>query len=431
MTIKPKRLCFAIASLLLFSLQSFAEDAAKNVDAKPDLKSVEEPVLIEGVFESLNSVELLADSKQIEAYVIKRILPHGAPVKRGATVVWFDSDEIDKRIAKAEVDLALASLALAESEFAFEKFIEQQALDRKTAEVNRKDARQAYDNFVNIDREQQIAAAEFQLASAEHSLEYSQEELDQLQKMYDEDDLTEESEEIVLKRTRRDVESSKYFLEIAKERAKRTLEQAIPNQQVKQESTLATAEIEFAKAIRALSDSRMKKELELKRQKSDFEKLQSDFKELQSERRKLVLTSPIDGVVYHGELTRGSLSDKPSDLSTGSKVTAKQVIATVVQPERLQIRVDLTEAQRAKLNVSDSGIATATAFPNTEIPVFIKSISAFPLSNNKLDCVIAIKGGVKEPAIVPGMSCKVKFSPPNKEEMKNKSPSDKKPKALE
>ncbi len=46
-------------------------------------------------------------------------------------------------------------------------------------------------------------------------LEYQQEELRQLEKMYKADDITEETEEIVLRRARDNVEQAKFMLEFA------------------------------------------------------------------------------------------------------------------------------------------------------------------------------------------------------------------------
>ncbi|WP_345683873.1 HlyD family efflux transporter periplasmic adaptor subunit [Novipirellula caenicola] len=394
-------------------LPAMADEAEKKTS--DESKQEEKPITIDGVFESLSSHEISADSEQIDSYVIKRILPHGSTVKKDAAVVWFETKEIDEKISKAEFDLALAKLALEEAEFSFEQFREQQELDRKTAELTRKEARLAYDNFVNVDREQQIKAAEVQLKRSQESLEYAQEELNQLEKMYQEDDLTEESEEIVLKRARRAVEQAEYSLELTKTRTQRTLEQTIPSQMEKQESELARAELAFTKAIQDLKNARVKRDIERRRQQKEFDKQQADFKQLQAERRGFVLTSPSDGLVYHGELTRGKLGDKASSLQAKSKVTSRQVLATIVQPERLRIIADLSEEQRGKVDVGMKGTAIPKAFPELKIPVSIQSIAKVPYASNKIECVVVIKGKINNADLVPGMSCSIEFEKADKE----------------
>tara|TARA_R110002073_G_scaffold60209_11_gene151247 strand:- start:12899 stop:14161 length:1263 start_codon:yes stop_codon:yes gene_type:complete len=413
--------CLAVMALSLLTVLPTLADETDKAEKKTSEESKQEKeqekavVKFDGVFESLSSHEIAADTEQIDSYVIKRILPHGNNVKKGAAVVWFETKEIDEKISKAEFDLALAKLAFEEAEFSYEQFREQQELDRKAAELTRKEARQAYDNFVDVDREQQIMSAEVQLKRSEESLEYAEEELNQLEKMYEEDDLTEESEEIVLKRARRAVEQAKYNLELTKTRTQRTLEQTIPSQQDKQEATLARAELAFAKTVQDLKVARLKRDIERRRQKTELDKKQADFKTLQAERRGLVLNSPIDGLVYHGQLTRGKLADKASTLDVKSKVTARQVVATIVQPERLRITADISEEQRAKVNVGMKGTAIPKAFPELKFPVTLQSIAKVPYAANKIECTVVINGKLKDAELVPGMTCSIEFEKADKE----------------
>ncbi|MBB3207922.1 hypothetical protein FHS27_003749 [Rhodopirellula rubra] len=419
----PNR-CLSVLSLLLLTISPvLADDSAPKATEPADSQT--ETVKIDGVFEAKKSHEITADLEQIDSLVIKRILDHGASVKKGGTVVWFETKDIDERIAKAEIDLELAKIAFEDSEFAFEQFVEQQELDRRDAELTRKEARQAYDNFVNVDREQQIRTTEVQLQRSHESLEYVQEELNQLEQMYEEDDLTEESEEIVLKRARRAVERAKFDLELAKTRAERTLDQTIPAKQEKQEAALTRAELAFAKAIQNLKSARVKREIERRKQQTEFEKQQADFKELQAERRALVLTSPIEGLVYHGKITRGRIGDKPSTLEPESKVSVGQVLATIVQPQRLRIASTVSEEQRGKLMSGMKGSATPKSFPGLQIPVTLQSIAKVPYAANKIECVVEIDGKVGETEIVPGMTCSIEFESPNDDGPEDESAKDK------
>ncbi|WP_404310082.1 HlyD family efflux transporter periplasmic adaptor subunit [Neorhodopirellula lusitana] len=424
MPTSPQR-CLSLLALLLLAISPVLAD---DSDKKPadETGSENEVVKIDGVFESKKTNEIAANTKQIDSLVIKRILDHGASVKKGGNVVWFETKEIDEKIAKAELELELAKIALEDSEFSFEQFIEQQKLDRHDAEMTRKEARQAYDNFVNVDREQQIRNAEVQLKRSHESLEYVQEEFNQLEQMYEEDDLTEESEEIVLKRARRAVERAEFDLELAKTRAERTLDQSIPAKQEKQEAALSRAELAFSKSIQNLKSARNKREIERRKQQTEFEKQQADFKELQAERRALVLTSPIEGLVYHGKITRGRIGDKPSTLESQVKVSARQVLATIVQPQRLRIAADVNEEQRGKLDVGMKGTAIPKSFPGLKIPVTLESIAKVPFAANKIECVVVINGKVGDSEIVPGMTCSIQFEVAKDENTKSDSGKSKK-----
>ena len=90
------------------------------------------------------------------------------------------------------------------------------------------EAEEALAYFEEVQLQQNREMAKESLQSAEFRLEYAQEELNQLEKMYEEDNLTEETEEIILKRTRRSVESAKRSLERTRLATKRTLKVTLP-----------------------------------------------------------------------------------------------------------------------------------------------------------------------------------------------------------
>ena len=66
--------------------------------------------------------------------------------------------------------------------------------------------------------------------------------------MYTADDLTEETEEIVLKRARNEVEQGKFYLKSTELRTKKTVEQDIPRQEQQLTEAAKRAEIALGKA---------------------------------------------------------------------------------------------------------------------------------------------------------------------------------------
>ena len=86
----------------------------------------------------------------------------------------------------------------------------------KTAEVAYNRARDDHKYYVEIERPLQEESTKRSLQSSERYLESATEELNQLLKMYKEDDLTEETEEIILKRQRYAVESAEFRLKSSK-----------------------------------------------------------------------------------------------------------------------------------------------------------------------------------------------------------------------
>ena len=404
-----------------------------KAESEPDSASDSKPTVttIAGVFESLNAKEISAGTEQIESFTIDRIVPHGTQVKAGQNVVWFETETIDDKVKAAEIEQRLAKLTLEDDEFKHQQFLKAQKLDREAAQRDRKAAQQAYDNFVKVDRDRSVKSANFNLQSSQNSLENAMEELKQLQQMYDEDDLTEESEEIVLKRAKRSVESAQFRLEGTEISTQRALAQTIPRSVADQDAMLARAELAYQKSMRDLNSANARQAIEIARKREVFKKAQEKFEELKQERKRIVLTSPIDGIVLHGKLTRGKLSDKPSTLQQGSKVTPTQILATVVSPVKLQIRVDLDEQHLSIVEPGTACTVNSKAFSGFETKGIVKSVSSVPFAGSKFDCVVTFKPG-KTP-VMPTMTCELKFTTQQSKEVSDVQkikPSNKNQKAV-
>ncbi|QDT07099.1 HlyD family secretion protein [Rubripirellula lacrimiformis] len=391
-------------------------DPAAKEDASPaKAEKKPDPIRIAGVFESIQPFEIKPDTERTKSWEIKKIVKHGATITRGQNVVVFDSKDIDETIQRSEVDLRLAKLSLDDAEFDFGQFQKTQELDRQAAKRDRDSAKQAHDNFVQVDRDRQVLTAQFSLKSSQASLENAQEELNQLQQMYLEDDLTEESEEIVLKRAKQAVESAQFRLDGTKISSDRSLSQSIPRAIETQEYALAKSELAYQKAIRNLNSERQRREIEIQRKRDDFRKQQDKHDELKQERKRVAITSPIDGVVVHGALTRGKVSDKPSLLETGTKVTGQQVVATIVNPDKLQIRVSLDEDKLDVAKVGQPCKITSDAYPGFKASGKVRSVSLVPYAGSKFDAVVQFKMPADAPAIMPTMTCHLDFEAKTKD----------------
>ncbi len=406
------------------------KDEGNDKDASPDAAQKDDPepekdepkddtpttVRVDGVFEATEQAEISVDSEQVSSWEIKKLADHGSTITEGQNVVVFETEDIDKQLKKAETDLRLATLSLEDDEFAHDQFLETQKLDRQAAERTRKNAKQDYDNFVQVDRDREVLSAKFNLKSWLSSLENAQEELEQLEQMYLEDDLTEASEEIVLKRAEQAVESAQFRFDSAEISSERAISQTLPQSIANAEQTLAKAELAYEKAIRDLDSARKRRDIELQT-KRDALKEQSDKRdELKQERKRIAITAPLSGIVLHGELTRGRLSEKPSQLEEGSKVTPKQVIATIADPQNLRIRLTLDEAKLYLVKPEKTCKITCEAFPDFTASGTVKSVSEVGYAAGKFDAVVEFKLPKDSPALMPTMNCHLDFEVAKKTE---------------
>ena len=394
-----------LSSALVFTAASlFADDEGGSAsDAKP------KSTTLNGAFESLQSDELDAGTEQITSLKVKKVLAQGTKVAKGQTVCWFETEDVDDKIKEAQKALRQAELTFADDEFAFEQFVATQKLDRESAERTFQTAKQAYDNFVQVDFDRQKKSAEFGLVTAEASLANAMEELKQLEQMYKEDDLTEESEEIVLKRAKQAVDSAKFRFEGTRIQTERSLKQSIPRSQAEQKATMTRAQMAHAKSIRDLNVAKQRKEIEMADKREKIKEQRENFKSLQQERKNLFVKASRDGILYHGKLNRGKVGDKPTTLVEGATVTSTQTLVTVANSSTLQIRASVPEKDIAAIKVGSKGKVKITAYADLEIVATVKSVGAVPYAGTNYDCVLSVKIP-KAATVVPGMTCQVTFT---------------------
>lgn len=227
--------------------------------------------------------------------------------------------------------------------------------------------------------------------------------------MYKEDDLTKESEEIVLKRARHAVENAQFRLEGVEISTERSITQSLPNAVANQKDALVFAEMAYEKAMRDFAAAGERRKIEINKTRDAFRAAEKKLKELLQERARLMLSSPINGIALHGSLTRGRLGDKPSLLAMGSTVAGSRVVLTVVDPRRLQVRVDLSEAQMASVHEGDTCTVSFPSMPHLKLKGRVSSVGLVPYASTKYDCVVKLRGMPKNAGLKPLMTCKLTF----------------------
>ena len=139
-------------------------------------------------------------------YEIVEVAELGAKVHKGEVLFKFDAEKINEAIADLELEQRLNELAIMRSEEELPRMEKTLKMDFEDADRSDREAKEDFKRYNEIDRPMTVKSAEFMLKFYDSNLDYEKDELDQLEKMYKADDLTEETEEIVLKRQRNAVE---------------------------------------------------------------------------------------------------------------------------------------------------------------------------------------------------------------------------------
>src|SRR5690606_21150408 len=140
-------------------------------------------------------------------------------------------------------------------------------------------------------------------------------ELDQLVKMYEADDLTEETEEVVLKRQRNSVEFAEFSLDRMRLDRDETLNIQMPRYDIAIRESLERSEMALARARLASSIDLNRARYELEQKKQARANSLDRHAKLLADRDLMEIKAPADGVVYYGQCVGGQWADMASQIA--------------------------------------------------------------------------------------------------------------------
>ncbi len=339
-------------------------------------------------------------------------VPHGTRVKQGDVLVRLRSRKLEHAIEDQQQSVVAAQLAARKGHEELEHL-------RKSTRMTVSDARRAerratedLKRFVTVVRDQRQESLEFSLKSAEDYLAYEEEELKQLVKMYEADDLTEETEEIVLRRTRDDVERSRYRLTLARQSLEKGLEVDVPRSQEELEDALKKTTLALQRALTVAETDVAEKEANVEQLDRALHRAEQRLSRLTADQRCMTLTAPISGLVYLGEQQFGQWSNSgplSARLQPGTNIKPQQVLMTVVEPAVGRIVAIVPEADLQHLAVNQSGKLVVPAFSDLACDAKVIEISSIPIDDGKFLVTLQPALPPNTEQLVPGMTCQVIF----------------------
>ncbi|NIP95078.1 MAG: hypothetical protein GWO24_17175 [Akkermansiaceae bacterium] len=402
-----KPYCPLLVVLTAFPIHAFAGEF--TVEKKPFTATVS----LDGTFLPDTVHHLQIDPKVWADFTIVDLKTQGAPVKKGQPVVTLDTKEADRKLADDVDATQLRKMALATAERELENLEKSTPWRLDAAERAYKRAKDDHDYFNEVSRPLQEETAQRSLESAERYLEYATEELNQLLKMYKEDDLTEETEEIILKRQRNQVDSAEFRLKSSKISTKRTLETTIPRSAIDQNQAFKDAELTWVTQREALPRALEQKRLEVKKARIDDQRADEKSAELKADRAQMNVTSPTDGRVYHGEIRDGRWNPAGAAkfMKPGGKIAPRVIFASVI-PDNAKLQVDAfaDETVVTRLKSGQGGYAAPASAPRSRLPVKVRRVDTHPGVDGKYHVVLSLTNLPEGLLVVPGMKGKIKVT---------------------
>ncbi len=279
--------------------------------------------------------------------VLVDVVPHGTQVKQGDTIARVDTRAIDEEIHDAELEASSAAIrqrGIVERN-KIEDDAARSARERAQAESDR--AARALEGWKNRELDFARRSDEISREYGKNGIDDQVDELDQLEKMYKADELVDATEEIVLKRSRRQLalsrtnhtlqnEQIQYRVDYDRARDTQLREEAAKLARESLARLIATQEIERV----ARDDAQTRSQDALVRQQEKLERLRRD-------RELLTLRAPRGGVLLHGAVRDYHPGRAQKTFERGQSLTPRTAVFLVADPAPASVTLDIAESTLA------------------------------------------------------------------------------------
>ena len=395
------------------------KDDKKKSKKKPRKTYTVEPkrmkidTTVDVTFTAREMTEVVLRPESWSSFEILEVAEHGAEVKQGDVLFEFDSEKLNQSITDLELAQRLSELSLIRAEEELPRL--EKSLDMRLSAAKRSHnyAHEDLKAYKDEGRDQQLLSLDLSLKSFRMTVEGAKEELEQLEKMYSEDDLTEETEEIVLKRQRQLVEYYDTYSKIINYNIGRSKDIFLPRSDITRAESLQREQmlLEQVRLAHRLDLNAARYRLEQQRQ-TRAKSLEKHAK-LIADRGLMTVKSPAAGVVYYGRNVSGKWSDLSSMLKKfkpKSSVSKNQVLMTIVDPSELYLFGTISEKQLPNLAKGQSALTTPSGEGADPLKSKVSMVSDFPVASGKYAIELDLKTKDLPKWLDPGMSGKAKIT---------------------
>lgn len=343
------------------------------------------------------------------AFEITSIATHGSKVESGAVLVAFDSEGYAEKLEDTRREVAAGELALAQAELEFKTMKETAPHQLEAVRTAAKIAKEENEYFIKVRRKAAEEGAEQSLKRNKQYLASEQEELKQLEKMYAEDDLTEETEEIILVRQRDAVETAEFALRMEILDHERTLKVLIPRQAEDLANKDRDAAIALAKTEEELPRQIELKEAELVAARTAHARAKESLAELEADKGLFEFKAPADGWFYYGGIEEGrwTTGEAVKALVVHGLAPVNKGFATFIPADSaVELVAFVDETVARGLSVGAVGGAVVSGREEVSVPVKLTALDETPGTDGRYRATLSAEWP-KESVLAPGSTVEV------------------------
>ncbi len=331
-------------------------------------------------------------------------------VVEGQPLVRFKDDDLERHVESTRLSLESSRLKLQRMEREAAIKAEERTYEMDTAVRSKRIADEKLEQFVTVERKLRETEAIHRMEGRKISLKNQLEELQQLEKMYGEDDLTEETEEIVLRRARRSYERSLKSYEFSKQRHDWFMTQTLPRE-------LESLKLSVRKATNKHERLKTTQPLDIQKEKISLEStrlslvgLEKSYAHLKADLEALTVKAPMAGYAVPGHFHGGKWSGLESGaamLEPGKKVKPGTHLFTIVDPDSLGVDTAVKEANLRHVKAGLPATVTTALTGKAKLEAKVDSVARYGSGGSYKVRVLLRE---KNERLRTGLGCKVKIT---------------------
>jgi multidrug efflux pump subunit AcrA (membrane-fusion protein) len=405
------KLRLAILVCLLASLGLSQEGpvmtASKTQPSQPSIAAwkgtIRTTVERDGTFVPSEATEIKLDLKAHTGRVTLRlveVLPHGSFVNQGDVIARLDTEAIDKRIKTDRMALDSSEMSMRHTDASNRAKAAKAAESLAKSERSSARAAKKLRGYREHEKKNNEESERISILYRRHRLEDQKDELDQLEKMYGEDELVDATEEIVLKRSRRNYARSVANNELSDKRRIYDKEWYRHWREEDYETDAQTKAASLQRLLESQQRSRERLAIDMAKKRYDLDEQRRRFADLQRDREQFVIRAPRRGILLHGKADAAPWGRLEKD----SMISNRKVFATVADPKKFQVKTTITEKDILRLKSGTAAEVVPTAAPKLKL-VGRLQVEYLPLKGGVFKATVHLgKGNVR---LRPGFACKV------------------------
>jgi len=336
--------------VLASSLEPRSGATARPAQGEPSVVAASRPFErkadFDGVFVPADAAEL---SIWPEAYagelLLLEVVAHGSFVGEGEVVARLETRSLDEEIERAE--RALRSTRIAHNGAVARAQLDAAASEEgiRTARAGLERSRRSLAGYLEKELEFQSRGRESGLRSYAHMVQDQKDELEQLEAMYREDELFAATEEIVLRRNRRNLHEAELGLKLQEDRNALDRELTTPLSVEARKEQLVLRETAFERKVLTAAIETLAREDGVAKSDSGLADQLQKLERLRRDRELLTLRAPRAGVLLHGGLSDYGPKRPRPDRQRGDRLGTRTALFTVANPDRLALAFEVGESQ--------------------------------------------------------------------------------------